>query len=120
MVVRNSCYNYFESVKRQRNLLDSERQFAETLENLPASDVEKMIEAEWSRYLTSYAMNRLHEVFSGKAIEVFSLSLDGHSAEKIADKLNLTCDSVYTLRSRVKARLIKEVRALIREFEGED
>jgi RNA polymerase sigma factor (sigma-70 family) len=119
-IVRNTAYNYFESAKRRRDLLENERQFAETLRTMPASDLEKIIEDEWSKYITSFALDRLKNIFSGKAIEVFSLSLDGYSTDEIAEKLSLTRDSVYTLRNRVKACFIKEVRALIWEFEGEN
>jgi RNA polymerase sigma-70 factor (ECF subfamily) len=119
-VVRNTAYNYFNAVRIQRKLLGPESAFAVGLRSMPATDLEKLIEREWANYITSYALDRLNRVFSGKAIQVFSLSLDGRSTEEIAEELNLTRDSVYTLKTRVKARYIKEVRALIREFEGAD
>lgn len=46
------------------------------------------------------------------------MSLDGTSARDIAHKLNLSTDSVYTLKSRVKARFMAEVKAVIAELEG--
>jgi RNA polymerase sigma-70 factor (ECF subfamily) len=119
-VVRNAAYNFFDTVKRQRQLLESEQQFAEILQTMSSDDMENLIQAEWSNYITSYALNRLKDIFSGQAINVFSMSLDGLSADDIAKELNLTRDSVYTLKNRVKARFIKEVHALVREFEGED
>ena len=59
----------------------------------------------------------MEKVFSGKAIRVFSLSLDGMSVEQIAEQLNLQKTSVYTLRNRVKARYIKEIHALMGQLE---
>lgn len=119
-VVRNTAYNYFNAVKVKRKLLEPGHPFAESMCSMPVTDLEKMIEAEWANYITSYALNRLDRFFSGKAIQVFSMSLDGRSVDEIAKELNLTRDSVYTLKNRVKARFIREVRALVLEFEGED
>ncbi len=76
-----------------------------------------MIEEEWMLYMTSFAMDRLRGIFSAEAVNVFSLSLDGLSADESAKKLNLTRDSVYTLKNRVKARFIQEVHALMHEME---
>jgi len=119
-VVRNAAYDYFDSVKSRRALLETEREIAETIRSRPASDVEKLIEEEWMLYMTSYAMERMRGIFSGEAVNVFSLSLDGLSADEIAKKLNLTRDSVYTLKNRVKARFIKEVHAIMEEVEVND
>lgn len=118
-VIRNAVYTYFDSIKRQRELLEIERHSAEALRSQSDSDLEKLIDEEWTKYLTSYAFDRVRSFFTGKAIEVFSLSLDGYSAEEIAKRMNLKRDTVYTLRNRVKARFIKEVHVLICEFEGE-
>lgn len=46
------------------------------------------------------------------------MSLNEVPAKEIAKKLNLALDSVYTLKSRVRARFIKEVKALMDELEG--
>lgn len=116
-VVRYAAYDYFSKVKTRRKLLEEESAMANIIQSTPASDVESMIEAEWMQYLTSFALDRLRGIFSGEAINVFSLSLDGLSADEIARELNLTRDSVYTLKNRVKARLIKEVRAVMDEVE---
>ncbi|VGO20713.1 hypothetical protein SCARR_02780 [Pontiella sulfatireligans] len=116
-VVRHAAYDYFDKVKTRRKLLEEERAMVEIIRATPASDVERLIEEEWMQYMTSFALERLHNIFSGEAINVFSLSLDGLPADEIAKQLNLTRDSVYTLKNRVKARFIKEVRAVMDEVE---
>ena len=50
--------------------------------------------------------------FSGSAIDVFRLSLEEKSAREIANELNISEDSVFVIRSRVKSRLKKEVTKL--------
>lgn len=119
-VVRHAAADYFDKVKSRRRLMEAERVMAETIRSTPPSDVERLIEEEWMLYMTSFAMERMKTIFSGEAVNVFSMSLDGHSAEEIATRLNLTRDSVYTLKNRVKSRFIKEVRAIMEEVEGHE
>jgi RNA polymerase sigma-70 factor (ECF subfamily) len=52
------------------------------------------------------------------AVKTFTMSLDEKSTNEIAAELNLSIDSVYTLKSRVKAPFIKEIKAVIDELEG--
>lgn len=92
----------------------------ETIRSTTPSDVEHLIEEEWMLYMTSFAMERMRKIFSGEAVNVFSLSLDGLSADEISKKLNITRDSVYTLKNRVKSRFITEVRAIMDEVESHE
>jgi RNA polymerase sigma-70 factor (ECF subfamily) len=55
--------------------------------------------------------------FSGKAIQVFQMSLDGNEVEEICCELSLSKDSVYTLKNRVKKYLIREIKKLREELE---
>jgi RNA polymerase sigma factor (sigma-70 family) len=116
-VVRNTVYDYFDREKRRNKALRREHEIANHLRETPVTEVEAMIEKEWIIYVTDLAMQRMEKVFSGKAIRVFSLSLDGMSIEQIAEQLNLQKTSVYTLRNRVKARYIKEIHALMGQLE---
>lgn len=116
-VVRHAAYDYFDKAKSRRKLMEEERAMADIIRTTPAPDVERLIEEEWMQYMTSFALERLRGIFSGEAINVFSLSLDGVPADEIAKQLNLRRDSVYTLKNRVKARFMKEVRAVMDEVE---
>jgi len=118
VVVRNAVYDQFSETQRRRKLLDQELESLQRLEKEPASEIEQLIEQEWAGHVTSLAMERIEQLFSGEAVKSFTMSLDGTSAKKIAAKLNLSVDSVYTLKSRVKARFIKEIKAVIDELEG--
>ena len=114
-IVRNTVINHIAKVKRKGG------QKFELLENKVQSfnetDIEKVIEEEWVEYLTNYAMDKIETVFSGQTIEVFKLSLEGLSGKQIAEKLGLTEESVFVLRSRVKSRLKKEINRLRSEIE---
>lgn len=118
VVVRNAVYDQFTETKRHRKLQQQEFDFLQKLEEEPASEIEQIIEQEWAEYVTSLAMERIQKLFSDEAVKSFTMSLDGTSAKDIAEELNLSPDSVYTLKSRVKARFIKEIKAVIDELEG--
>ncbi len=118
VVVRNAVYDQFAETQRRRKLLQQELEFLQMLEEEPASEIEHLIEQEWAEYVTSLAMERIQKLFSDEAVKSFTMSLDGTSAKEIAEELNLSPDSVYTLKSRVKARFIKEIKAVIDELEG--
>ena len=75
-------------------------------------DLEDIIETEWRQHLIDLVLERLKKSFSGKAMEVFTMTLDGHSVEQIAASMELSKDSVYVLRNRVNSRFRKEVRQL--------
>ena len=118
VVVRNAVYDQFAETQRRRKLLQQELEFLQMLEEEPASEIEHLIEQEWAEYVTSLAMERIQKLFSDEAVKSFTMILDGTSAKEIAEELNLSPDSVYTLKSRVKARFIKEIKAVIDELEG--
>ena len=118
VVVRNAVYDQFTEAKRHGKLLQHELDSLQMLEQEPASEIEQLIEKEWADYVTSLAMERIEKLFSEEAVKSFTMSHDGVSAKEIAEKLNLSPDSVYTLKSRVKSRFIKEIKAVIEELEG--
>jgi len=118
VVVRNAVYDQFKETKRHRELLHPETEFMQKLESDDATEIERLIEQEWAQYVTSLALQRIESLFSTEAVTSFTMSSAGASAKDIAAELNLAVDSVYTLKSRVKARFIKEVKAVIEELEG--
>jgi len=114
-VIRNTVINHLAKIKRKggdKLELDESR-----IMSVTESEIENVIKDEWVNYLTLVAMEKVKEVFSGQAIDVFKLSLKGRSAKEISAKLDLTEDSVFVLRSRIKSRLKKEVERLRQEIE---
>ena len=76
-----------------------------------------MIEREWEAYVANLAMENVRPLFSERAIQAFSMSLDGRSMADISQELGIKENSAYKLRNRVKARVIAEVRRLTNELE---
>lgn len=108
----------------RKRVLDAERvekaSQDETLSYLNAirlPDVELIAEREWGVYIFNVAIERMERIFSGKAIQVFKLSLEGMDMAQIASKMELKENSVYRLKNRVKERLAIEIDLLCKELE---
>ena len=108
-IIRNTIISHYNKSKGE----DGKREkYSNIVENISESSIEKVIEQEWYDYVVSLAMAKVQEAFSGRAIEVFRLSLQEKKANEIAEALDITEDTVYSLRSRVKRRLKQEVTKL--------
>jgi len=115
IIIRNTVINHVTKIKRKGG--DKLELIENKIQNFNEADIEKVINDEWVKYLTNYAMERIEDIFSGQTIDVFKLSLKGHNGKDIAAKLNITEESVFVLRSRVKSRLKKEIDKLRSEIE---
>lgn len=104
---KDKLNEYQEEVLHNRYLQDGE-------ENL----FEELVQKEWEVYLTNRALKNLEGLFSGKAIDVFNRSLKGESVDSIAAALDIRSSSVYTLKNRVKEKLIEEIARLKEEVGG--
>ena len=80
-------------------------------------EIDTIAEERWEVFLTNQALENVESQFSGQAVTVFRLSLNGIDAKDIAEQLGLEVNSVYRLRARVKTHLIKEIKHLRDELE---
>lgn len=114
-VIRNIVINSF----RKKNLhVEKLEQFSDSLSTKSSkSEVEKMIEREWKMHVSNMALTTIKELFSGKAVQVFEMSLQGLDNAQISVQLGIGQNSVKVLKSRVKSRYMAEVQRLITEFE---
>lgn len=108
-IIRNAVITHINKLKDKGTV---EFDLEDALKHASESSIEKIINDEWLDYVASLAMEKVSEVFSGNAIDVFRLSLEEKSAREIAQELNITEESVFVLRSRVKSRLKKEISKL--------
>ena len=108
VVIRHEVYRFFRKSNRNPSdeLPDNHINLSEE------SEVDKMIESEWKAYVTSLAVEKVKSAFDGNALKVFYLTLEGKNAAEIAEDLEMSENSVYVLRSRVKSRFQSENRQL--------
>lgn len=116
-IIRNTTATHMKqlSVRRDRFVLSEE--LIEMLSDESGTAFEAKVQKEWEDYITALAMNNIQDRFSGQAIEVFRMTLAGTPPQQIADTLGMQLQSIYNLKNRVKARLIKEIKYLRGELE---
>ena len=87
------------------------------LNTINKPEIEEMAEREWRLYITNLAMNNIEQFFSGKAIDVFKMSIKGQSNQQISEDLGIKLETVYILKNRVKKRLTEEIKQLKAQYE---
>lgn len=110
-ITRDLVINFIRKRSRDANRI-KKVEADETLyhvESIPLPDIDEIAEKEWKLHLTHLALKKIEPLFSGRAIQVFRLNLDGMGIGEIAEKLNLEENSVYRLRNRVKKKLMNEI-----------
>jgi RNA polymerase sigma factor (sigma-70 family) len=112
-VIRRSAYDFFKKTSKSSELVDPNQQLLQlNSTNFRANELDEIIVKEWESYLVERALENVRKIFSGIAVEVFELSLEGLKSSEIAARLNLNEDSARTLKNRVKNRLIEEIKHL--------
>ncbi len=114
-VIRNTVIDHFKKNKNKKTISIDEH-------NLPISipsNIETMINDQWESHLSRLAIERVSKHFSGNAIEVFTQSYSGKSTEEISKDLDISIDTVYVLKNRVKNKLLVEIKELQKELEFE-
>jgi RNA polymerase sigma-70 factor (ECF subfamily) len=118
-ITKNTVLNFIRSRKRrvgreEKALSDSTCDY---LNSIRLPEIEEIEEDEWRIYLTHLAMQNIELLFSKNAITVFKLSLQGLTAQQIAEQEEMNLSSVNTLKSRVKSRFKSELEQLKKELE---
>ena len=76
----------------------------------PVCEESVLFDAEYRRRLLAWAAERVRDEFSAAAWQAFwKSSVEGRGAEQVADDLGLTIGTVYQYKSRVVARLRREI-----------
>ena len=114
-MIRNATYNYYR--KQANQAKKDAKEMNDYINSTPKSELDDMIEEEWKSYICELAFEKMRSLFSGSAVDVFDLSMQGFTTEEISEKLELKKDSVYVLKNRVKKKFVEEVKALVGQLE---
>jgi RNA polymerase sigma factor (sigma-70 family) len=110
-IARNLIVNLLNAQRRHpRGTGDTEIQ--QLLEALPAPDSEEsaLFDAEYHRRLLHWAAERVKDEFSPAVwLAFWKTGVEGQSADEAARALSLSVGTVYQYKSRVVARLRKEI-----------
>jgi RNA polymerase sigma factor (sigma-70 family) len=118
-VTKNTVLNFIRTRKRridreEKALADSTLTY---LDSIRLPDIEEIAEKEWRIHLTHLTLKNIEPLFSRNAIIVFKLSLQGLTAQQIAEQEKMSLNTVNTLKSRVKSRFKSELEQLKAELE---
>ncbi|MDZ8117020.1 RNA polymerase sigma factor [Pontiella agarivorans] len=118
-VVRNEASDYFSRRKKvnsaQEIILNHEAQ--QVSELCSETELNQMIDEEWKAHLSMLALKRIEDAFGKKTIQCFLEGMDGVSAADTAKRLNIAVETVYSSRKRVKARILREIQHLRKQYE---
>lgn len=119
-VTRNTVISFFRSKSSRPDLMEMDAEALEQtayINSFSTTALEKIFEDEWRAYLCSLAMENIKKLFTGNAVEVFTMSQKGMKPQEIADELNLTKESVSVLSSRVRSKFSAELKKLVNNLE---
>lgn len=120
-MIRNLVINHINqrkgSTEKQQMMEDNRNVLPGFLLSLSESDVDEMIQKEWQAYVVNLAMQNIRTLFSERAIEIFSLLLDGADTKTISERYGIEENSVHKLKNRVKNRLIEEIQRIREDLE---
>jgi RNA polymerase sigma factor (sigma-70 family) len=117
-LTHSSVVDFFRKQSSQnRRIEGASKEQMTHLNTISTPEIEEMAEREWRLYITNLAMTNIEQFFSGKAIDVFKMSIKGQSNQQISDELEIKIDTVYILKNRVKKRLTEEIKQLKSQYE---
>jgi len=120
-VVKNSTFTHMKKISKDRERDKEYSKLSHTTtpagECVSEDNFEAHYQQQWERYLCTLALENLKSRFTGKAITVFTMSLDEIPDSTICEKLSIKQDSVYRLRPRIKNALIEEIAHLRKQLE---
>ncbi|MCM8527237.1 MAG: sigma-70 family RNA polymerase sigma factor [Lentisphaeraceae bacterium] len=115
-VTSNAVKYFIRSSVNKSKKLDRYENLLKDLDD-SSTEIEAIADEEWELFIADKAMKTVEQAFSGRGMDVFQMSLYGHSIAEIAKELNIEENSVYQLRARVKKSLTKEISRLKEELD---
>jgi len=118
-IARNQTLMYLRSQSTQNRNKKAIEGHYEHIEEANSShpEIEKIIEKQWEEFLLGLAMDGISKNFSTTALEAFKRYSSGQNVTEISQHLSVSTDSVYKYISRIKKKLIDEMRALKQELD---
>jgi RNA polymerase sigma-70 factor (ECF subfamily) len=119
-IARNKVFNFLSSNRNKAKGVGDSAHLAQ-LEQLPetADDQEQEWELEYQRQIAAKAMTLIRSEFHTKTWKAFEgTAVEDRSAEEVGAELEMSVGAVYVAKSRVLARLRKEVQKMIAESEA--
>jgi RNA polymerase sigma factor (sigma-70 family) len=115
-ITRNCANDFFRKQKRLAKTIEKSTETKASYQMMTDSEVARIADMEWKKYSVALAIERIRDQFPAKAIKVFQELHRGTPRKTVAQKYNLTPDSVSAYKGRVLTALCAEIRALEEEL----
>lgn len=114
-IVKNTVRSFYR--KASTKMKGKEQEISESFSDLSTlPDVDSIAEKEWKVHVSSLAMESVSKKFEEGVIKAYKMFVQGASGEEVAEKCDLSINSVYVYKNRVQNALIKEVLRLNQEL----
>jgi len=114
VTTRNCAHDYVRKKISERNKHDRLKESNELqyFNSISMPDINRIAEQEWNNYIAGLALKNISQDFSGEAIELFKGILAGGDIKELAKTAGIGLSTAYRLKSRMKERLIAEIKSL--------
>ncbi len=118
-VTVNTVQNHLRKEARHQEKLNKELQSVQAVEPFlkQSPEMNKWIEREWKLHISNLAYENIKPSLSEKAQTVFSMYLKEVPTAEIAETIGMNESNVYLYTSRIKDKLLKEIKRLRSELE---
>jgi len=115
--IRFTALRHLRKKVTYQKYVDKSGEDAAVFEKLETSDIETLVEKEWSKYVIAIAAERLTSKYRGKAATVFKLWMEGKDNTEIAEQVEVKISTVYTFKKRIKKTLYEEAESIRAELD---
>jgi RNA polymerase sigma factor (sigma-70 family) len=114
VMTKNCAHDFLRKKISERNKHEKLRDSNELdyFDSISMPDINRIAELEWNNYIAGLAIKNISADFSEQAIDLFKGILAGRDIKELAEKLNMGLSTAYRLKSRMKERLIGEIKSL--------
>ncbi|MCM8530294.1 MAG: sigma-70 family RNA polymerase sigma factor [Lentisphaeraceae bacterium] len=117
-ITRNTALNLVDKKKSHANKIESYENAVVNVgaEKMSQPEIDSLAQTEWKLYLANLAWSNIKDTVSKLMQDIFEFNLQGLTREQIAEKLEITVNTVSVYKLRVMNRYKKEFDRLQRNF----
>lgn len=111
-VTRHAVFDWF-TARKQRPLATGDSEFHQLLQQTGQPDESDLWEHDWQQRVFEWAVERAESNFEPSTWQAFwQVAVEGRSPGQVAGKLGISVGAVYIAKSRVTARIRREIEEL--------
>jgi RNA polymerase sigma factor (sigma-70 family) len=114
VMTKNCVTDHLRKKISERNKHEKLRESNELryFDSISMPDINRIADVEWNNYVAGKALANISQDFSDQAIELFKGILAERDIKDLAEELGMGLSTAYRLKSRMKERLLAEIKSL--------